>query len=325
MTSRFVLTVVAQASVVLVLLAGNAAAQTYPTRPIRMVLPVAPGGTSDALARILVSRLNDALGQPVVIDNRPGAGGNIAADMVAKSAPDGYTLFMGQPMLTTNQSLYAKLAYDPARDFAAITHLGTGLYILVAHPSVPARNVSEFVALAKAKPGTLNFGSSAVGSAPHLAGELLKTRAGIDMVHVAYKGGGPAALAVLAGEIQLSFGTVTSALPHVKAGRLVAIAVTGLQRSSFAPEVPTLDESGFRGFNVTTWDCFVAPAQTPKAIITRVHDETVRVLRMPEIRELVNKIGYEPTGTTPAELTEFLRAESALWAKVIKDANIRVE
>ena len=325
MTVRLPVNAGVQVLAVLMLLAGSAAAQTYPTRPIRLVLPVAPGGTSDALARILSPKLNEGFGQALVIDNRPGGGGNIAADIVAKSAPDGYTLFMGQPMLTTNKSLYSKLTYDPARDFAAITHLGTGQYILVAHPSVPAKNVAELVAFAKAKPGTLNFGSSAVGSASHLAGELLKTRAGIDMVHVAYKGGGPAALAVLAGEIQLSFGTVTSALPHVRAGRLRAIAATGLQRTPFAPDVPTLDEAGFRGFNVTTWDCFVAPAGTPQAIIARVHDETVKALRLPEIRELVNKIGYEPTGTTPAELTEFLRAESALWAKVIKDANIRVE
>jgi len=325
MTLQSMLRIIVRTTAATCLLVNGANAQVYPDRPVRLVLPVSPGGTSDALARILAPKLNDGLGQPLVIDNRPGAGGNVAANIVAKSAPDGYTLFMGQPMLTTNKSLYITLAYDPEHDFAAITHLGTGQYILVAHPAVPAKNITELVALARAKPGTLNFGSPAVGSASHLAGELLKSRAGIDMVHVAYKGGGPAALAVLAGEIQLSFGTVASALPHVRAGRLKAIATTGVQRSSFAPDVPTLDESGFRGFNVTTWDCFVAPAGTPKSVIARVHDETVKVLRMPEIRELVTKIGYEPTGTTPAELTAFLRTETTLWAKVIKDAGVRAE
>jgi len=332
MTLRLIFTS-AQAAMMLFLLSGNVAAQTpstgsapaYPTKPIRVVLPFAPGGTSDGLARIIGPKLGEGLGQSLVIDNRPGAGGNIAAEIVARSAADGYTLYMGSAVLTTSKSLYSKLPFDPVRDFAPITHLATGPYFLVVHPSVPAKTVSELVAHAKAKPGGLNYSSPGVGVPAHLAAELFKSRAGINMVHVAYKGGGPAGLAVLAGETQVFFGTGASALPHVKAGRLRALAVTGLQRSAHAPELPTLDESGFRGFNITTWDSFVAPAGTPQAVIARIHAETVKVLRLPEIRERIINIGYEPTGTTPKELAEFIRTESALLAKVIKDANIRVD
>jgi len=315
----------AQVLAVLLAFTGGAIAQGYPAKPIRVVLPFAPGGTSDGLARIISPRLSESLGQPLVIDNRPGAGGNIAAEIVAKSAPDGYTIYMGSAVLTTSQSLYSKLPFDPVRDFAPVTQLATGPYFLVVHPSVPAKTVSELVAIAKAKPGGLNYASSGVGVPSHLAAELFKSRAGIEMVHVAYKGGGPAGLAVLAGETQVFFGTGASALPHARAGRLKVLAVTGLQRSALAPEVPTLDESGFRGFNITTWDSFVVPAGTPQAIIARIHAETVKVLRVPEIRERIVNIGYEPTGTTPEELAEFLRTESAILAKVIKDAHIRVD
>jgi len=325
MKPRLALSAAAQVAVMLILFAGNAVSQTYPTKPIRVVLPFAPGGGTDALARMIGPRLSEGLGQSLVIDNRPGAAGNIAAEIVAKSAADGYTIFMGSSMLTTNKSLFSKLPFDPVRDFAPITHLVTGHYFLIVHPSVPAKTVSELIALAKAKPGGLNYASPGIGVAAHLAAELLKGRAGIDMVHIAYKGGGPAALAVLAGEAQVWFGTIASSLSYVKAGRLRALAVAGLQRSPTAPEVPTLDESGLKGFNVTTWDSFVAPAGTPRAVIARIHAETVKVLRMPDIRERIINIGYEPTGTTPEELAEFLRTETAILAKVIKDANIRVD
>ena len=326
MTTRLIVNAAAHAAAILMLIAGNAAGQSYPTKSIRLVLPFAPGGGTDALARIIGPRLGEEMGQVFVIDNRPGAAGNIAADIVAKSAPDGYTVFLGSSMLTTNKSLFSKASFDPVRDFAPVTHLGTGQYFLVVHPAVPAKNVAELIALAKAKPGGLNYASPGIGVAAHLAAELLKIRAGIDMVHIAYKGGGPAATAVLAGEAQVWFGTVASSLSYVKAGRLRPLAVTSLQRSGLAPEVPTLDESGLRGFNVTTWDCFVVPAGTPQAVITRIHDETVKVLRMPDVRErIISVVGYEPTGTTPAQLAEFLRAETAMWAKVIKDANIRAD
>lgn len=298
----------------------------YPTKPIRLVHPFPPGGGTDAIARILQPKLSEALGQPLVMDHRPGAAGSIAAEIVAKSAPDGYTLFMGySTVMTTNKSLYSKLAFDPLEDFAPITHLATSQFLLIVHPSVPAKSVGELVALAKARPRSLNYASAGIGSPLHLAAELFKSRAGIDMVHVAYKGGGPAAMAVLAGETHVVFGSVAASLQHVKTGRLRALAVTGLKRSLLAPGLPTLDESGFQGYNVTAWHSFVAPAGTPRDIIMRLHDESIRVLRLPEIVQLINNIGYEPTGTKPEQLAEIIRTESALWAKVIRDANIRGE
>ena len=299
--------------------------QTYPTRPIRLVLPFAPGGSTDTLARILQPRLTEALGQTIVVDNRPGGANNIAAEIVAKSAPDGYTVFVASPNFTTNKSLYRTLAYDPLRDFAPVTHLGIGPYVLALHPGVPANTVSELLALAKAKPRGLSYASPGVGSASHLAMELFKMRAGVDMTHVAYKGGGPAGLAVLGGEVQLYLGSIASSMPHVRAGKLKALAVTSAKRTALAPELTTLHESGFPGFDVSTWDCLVVPSGTPKPIIARLNAETVKVLRTPEVRDLVLKMGYEPTPTTPEELDRFLRSETELWAKVIRGANIQLD
>ena len=313
-------------AVVAVLGAACAHAQTYPSKPIRFVLPFPPGGGTDALARILSPRLSERLGQSIVIDNRPGAAGNISADIVAKSAPDGYTLLMGfSTVLTTSKSLYAKLPFDPERDLVPITQLATAQYILVVHPSVAAKSIVELIALARAKPGTLNYASSGVGGPLHLSAELFKARAGIDLVHVAYKGGGPAASAVLAGETQVLFGSVASSLQHIRTGRLRALAVTGSRRSPLAPELPTIAESGFPGFNVTAWDSLLAPRGTAPEVVTKIHAEVVQVLKLPEIRELINTVGYEPTGTTPAELAALIRSESATWAKVIRDADIRAE
>ena len=315
-------------AVALALLAtgASAATQPYPTKPLRFVLPFPPGGGTDALARIIGPRLHDALGQPIVIDNRPGATGNIAAEIVAKAAPDGYTLALTfANILTVNKTLYPKVPFDPLRDFAPITQLGTAQFILAVHPSVAAKSVGELVALAKTKPRSLHYASSGIGGPLHLAAELFKAQAGVDVVHVAYKGGGPAATAVLGGEAQMIFGSVASTMPHVKGGRLRALATTGLKRSALAPELPTLDESGFPGFNVTGWDAILAPAGTPRAIVERVHAETVKVLRQTEVRALFMNVGYEPTGNTPEELAKIIRAETAVWAKVIRDANIRAE
>ena len=313
-------------AVVAVLGAACAHAQTYPSKPIRFVLPFPPGGGTDALARILSPRLSERLGQSIVIDNRPGAAGNISADIVAKSAPDGYTLLMGfSTVLTTSKSLYAKLPFDPERDLVPITQLATAQYILVVHPSVAAKSIVELIALARAKPGTLNYASSGVGGPLHLSAELFKARAGIDLVHVAYKGGGPAASAVLAGETQVLFGSVASSLQHIRTGRLRALAVTGSRRSPLAPELPTIAESGFPGFNVTAWDSLLAPKGTAPEVVTKIHAEVAQVLKQPKIRELINNVGYEPTGTTPAELAALIRSESATWAKVIRDADIRAE
>ncbi len=305
---------------------ASAPAQSFPDKPIRLVVPFPPGGGNDALIRVIAPRLGEELGQALVIDNRGGASGNIAAEFTAKSAPDGYTLLMGfSTVLTTNKSLYRNVGFDPVKDFAPITQLATAQFLVVVHPSVPAKSVGELVALAKSKPGSLNYASSGIGTPLHLAGELFKHHAGIDMVHIPYKGGGPASTALLAGEAQVMFGSMASVQALVKSGRLRALAVTGLRRSSLEPELPTLDESGYRGFNVTAWGSLVAPAGTPRDIIDQLHDKTVKVLRMPETRGLMNNIGYEPTGTTPEQLGEMIRTESEAWAKVIKDANISAE
>ncbi len=301
------------------------AQQAWPTKPIRVVLPFPPGGSTDTMMRILAPKLGESLGQTIVIDNRGGGGGNIAADIVAHAVPDGHTIFVGSANLTTNKALYGKLSYDPERDFAPIAHLSTGPYLVVVHPSVPAKTISDLVALAKAKPGAMHYGSSAIGGAAHLAGELFKRQASIDVVHVAYKGGGPAALALIGNEISYMFGTIAASIGHVQAGRLRAIAVSGLQRAPQAPDVPTVDESGLRGFNVTTWDSFVAPAATPKAAIARINAETVRILHTPDVRDALRKMGYEPTGSSPEELGKFLRDETALWSKVIREAKIRID
>lgn len=314
------------ALVALACFACGAHAQGYPVKPIRLVLPFPPGGGTDALARIIVPKLSDSLGQSIVIDNRPGAGGNISAEIVAKSQPNGYTLLMGvAQVFTINQSLYSKLSFDPERDFAPVTQLGIYQFILIVHPSVPVTSVAELVALVKTKPGSLNYASSGIGSPLHLAAELFKSRAGIDLVHVAYKGGAPAALAVLAGETQVLFGSVASSLPHVKTGRLRALAVTGTKRLPLAPELPTIAELGYPGFDVTGWDSVVAPRATPREIIARLNSEIVKVLRVPEVSAQILNIGYESTGTTPDELATIIKTETATWAKVIKDANIRVD
>lgn len=316
---------IAAIATALLLTASPAIAQTYPHKPIRVVLPFPPGGGTDSLARVILPRMGQALGQSLVIDNRPGAGGTLAAEIVARSAPDGYTLFMGSSTgVTAAPSLY-KLAYDPIRDFAAITQFATASFILVVHPSLRAATVSELVALAKGKPDSLRYASGGIGSPLHLAAELFKSRAGVDIVHVPYKGGAAAARSVLAGEAHMIFGSVAASLPHVQAGRLRALAVTGLARVPLLPELPTMVESGFPGFNVQAWNSLEAPAGTPRNIIGRLHGEMIKVLRMPDVVAPMSRIGYAPTETTPEQYAKIKRTESAMWAKLIKDANIRPE
>ncbi|MBI3938498.1 MAG: tripartite tricarboxylate transporter substrate binding protein [Betaproteobacteria bacterium] len=312
-------------SALVVASAVHAAQPAYPTKPIRLVLPFPPGGGTDALARIFTPRLTESLGQTIVIDNRSGAAGNIANEIVARAAPDGYTLLMGfSTTLTVNPLLY-KLSFDVHKDLAPITQLATAQYFLVLHPSVPAKSLKEFIALAKEKPGQLNYSSSGVGSPLHLAAELFKQRAGINIVHVAYKGGGPAGAAVLAGEVQVLFGSVASTFPQVKAGRLRALAVTSDKRSRLMPELPTIAESGFPGFNVTAWDSVLAPGRTPQPVLAKLNAEIVKVVKLPEVREAFLRVGYDPTATSARELAGIIKAETALWAKVIKEANIRAE
>jgi tripartite-type tricarboxylate transporter receptor subunit TctC len=314
-----------KALLLVVALAGPALADSYPSRPIRLLVPFAPGGGADTLARIITPRLTEAMGQQWVVDNRAGAAGNIAAETVARAAPDGHTVFMGfSSVLTVNPSLY-KLPFSVERDFQPVTELAGAQYLLVLHPSVPASSVKELIALAKQKPRSLNFASAAVGSPLHLAAELFQKRAGIQMVHVPYKGGGPAAAAVLAGEAQVLFGSVASSLPHVKAGRLKALATTGLTRSKVAPDLPTMAESGFPGFDVTTWYALLVPAGTPAEVVKRIHDETSKVLARPDVLQVMATQGLDAETSTPQALAARIRTETKTWTELIRSAGIRAE
>lgn len=300
-------------------------AAEYPTKPVRLLVPFAPGGGADTLARIITPKLTEAMGQQWVVDNRAGAAGNISAETTARAAPDGHTVLMGfSTVLTVNPTLY-KLPFDVSRDLAPVTLLATAQYLLVVHPSVAASSVKELVALAKQKPNTLNFASAGVGSPLHLAGELFEKRAGIQLTHVPYKGGGPAAAAVLAGEAQLIFGSVASSLPHVKSGKLRALATTGLQRSKVAPDVPTMVDSGFPGFDVTSWYALLVPAGTPPAIVGRIRDEAGRALQRPDVQQVMAAQGLESETSTPQALAARIRDERRTWAEVIRAAGIRAE
>jgi tripartite-type tricarboxylate transporter receptor subunit TctC len=304
---------------------SHAADTAYPTRPIRLLVPFAAGGGADALARIIAPRLHEAMGQAWVVDNRGGAAGNLAAEIVARAAPDGYTTFMGfNTVLTVNPSLY-KLPINMEKDFQPVTLLATAQYILVVHASVQAGNLKEFIALAKAKPGALNYASAGMGSPLHMAAELFQKRAGVTMAHIAYKGGGPAAAAVLGGETQVLFASVASSIQHVKTGRLKAFASTGPKRSKVAPEVPTLAEQGFPGFDVSSWYALLLPAKTPVAIVNRLHTEAVKAVGLPEVQQAMSRQGLDPETSTPKELAARIVSESAVWAQVIKEAGIKAE
>jgi tripartite-type tricarboxylate transporter receptor subunit TctC len=313
-----------------VLLAGcsgavGAANESYPSRPVRVLVPFAPGGGADTLGRILTPKLTEAMGQPWIIDNRGGAAGNIAAETVAHAAPDGYTVFMGfSTVLTVNPSLY-KLSFDMQKDLQPVTLLATAQYILVLHPSVPAGSVKDLIALARQKPNSLNFASAGVGSPLHLAGELFQRRAAIQMVHVPYKGGGPAAAAVLAGEAQVLFGSVASSLPHVKSGKLKALATTGLKRSKVAPELPTMAESGFPGFDVTTWYSFMVPSGTAASVVNRIHDEAAKAVQRTDVQQVMAGQGLEAETSSPQQLSVRIKTESTVWAELIKAAGIKAE
>lgn len=301
------------------------AADEYPSHPVRLLVPFAPGGGADALSRIITPKLHDALGQSWVVDNRGGAAGNIAAETVAKAAPDGYTVLMGfNTVLTVNPSLY-KLPYSVTKDLQPVTLLATAQYILVVHPSVAASTLKEFIALAKQKPGSLNYASAGVGSPLHLAAELFKKRAGIDMVHLVYKGGGPAAAAVLSGEAQVLFGSVASSVPQVKAGRLKALATTGTKRSKVAPDLPTIAESGFPGFDVSSWYALLVPAKTPPAIVNKIRGAAIKAVELPDVQEAMSRQGLDVETSTPQELAARISAETAMWAGVIKDAGIKAD
>ena len=298
----------------------------YPTKPIRLVVPFPAGGSLDVVARAIGQKLTEAWGQPVVIDNRPGAGGNIGADLVAKSAPDGYTILEGA--LSThavNVSLYSKMPYDPVRDFAPITLVAVTPNVLVLNPSVPANSVKELIAYAKANPGKLSFGSGSNGSAGHLAGELFKTEAGVDMVHVPYKGAAPAMQDLLSGQIQLMFDNLANSMQQVRAGKLKALAVTTEHRSTLVPDLPTLSESGLPGFDISTWWGFFAPAGTPKEIIVKWNTEVARILATPEMKAFFAQQGAEPSPTSPEAFGAMIRREIAKYAKIVKASGAKVD
>jgi tripartite-type tricarboxylate transporter receptor subunit TctC len=307
-------------------LATGALALDYPTRPVNFVVAFTPGGPSDVIARIVGKRLQEMLGQPFVIENRPGAGGNIAAEQVAGATPDGHTLLMGNnSILATNAALYRKLNYDPVRDFIPITLIGTQANILVVNPSVRANSMAELIALAKASPGQLNFASSGHGAAAHLAGELFRTEAKIDIVHVAYKGAAPALQDVIAGHVQLMFATTASVIGHIKRGRVRALAVTTPKRTALLPDIPTVDELGIKGFDATTWHGLVAPAGTPNEIIDKLHHTTAVALNDPAVRKMLMDLGVDVVASSPKEFEAYIQAEIPKWMAVVKASGARLE
>ncbi|HEY7761325.1 MAG TPA: tripartite tricarboxylate transporter substrate binding protein [Burkholderiales bacterium] len=314
-----------RAALLCVLLAASLAARAgaFPDRSVRMVVPYPPGGSTDVVSRALGQKLSEMWGQPVVIDNRPGGGTIIGTDIVAKSAPDGYTLLLTTTAFTIVPSLTEKLPYDPAKDFEPITLINTTPLALVVNPGLPAHSVKELIALAKARPGALNFGSAGSGGSNHLAGELFNVMAGVRMVHVPYKGNAPALSDLVGGHVDVVFNGLTSAMPLIKAGKLRPLAVTSLTRAGALPEVPTLDELGLKGFQATAWNGLSAPARTPKEVIDRISADALKVIRSPEFIARLQAEGSDPAGSSPAQFSAFLREESARWSKVIKFADIK--
>ena len=290
----------------------------YPTKPVKVIVPYPPGGPTDIVARVVFQQMSESMGQQFVIENRAGAGGNIGAEAVARAAADGYTLLVATTAHAINMSLFKNLNYDVIKDFAPVTLLTQGPLVLVATPSFPANSVRELIALAKAKPGTLNFASSGNGQSTHLSGELFNTMAGIKLAHVPYKGSAPALTDVIAGQLPLMFDTMLSAMPFVKAGKLKALAVTSPARSPAAPEVPTIAESGLAGYEVFAWNGLVAPAGTPKAVIAQLSEELKKALQLPQVKEKFSLQGFAASWTTPEQFGGFLRAEVDKWTKTVK-------
>ena len=304
---------------------SHAFAQNYPSKPIRLVLPYPPGGGTDVIARPLAQKLTEQLGQQVIVDNRGGAGGNIGMEFVAKSPPDGYTLlFALTAQYAVNPSLYPKLPYDPIRDYAPISLLANAPYLLVVHPSVPAKSVAELIALMKARPGQLAYSSSGNGSGAHLAGEMLRSLARVEIVHVPYKGAGPAMPDLIAGQVQLSFVTYTAAGPHIKSGRLRALGVTTAKRSPTLPDLPAIAET-VPGYDSAVWYGFAAPAGTPADIVAKLNTEVLRVLAAPDFRNRITLEAVAPIGTSPEEFGAFIKSEIVRWAKVVKDSGAKVD
>jgi len=307
-------------------LAATSAFAQYPTRPITLVVGFAPGGGTDTVSRVMQGPLGARLGQQVIVDNKPGAGGNIATDMAAKSAPDGHLLHLANVgSLTVAPHLVSNLPYDPMRDLAPVSTAVIFPNLVVIHPSVPAKTLREFIKLAKDSPGKYTYGSSGIGGAGHLAGELMKMMAKVDLVHVPFKGGGPAMQAMLGGQIHSYFATPVAAGPHLKAGKAKALATTGPKRDPLMPDVPTVAESGYPGYEATNWYAFVVAAKTPPEIVARLNKEIVATLKDPKVVELLRNQGVEPSPSTPEELRSFMKKELDTWGRVVKEANIQVQ
>jgi tripartite-type tricarboxylate transporter receptor subunit TctC len=312
------------AALAIAALSTPAIGETYPSKPIRIVVPSTPGGSVDTLARAIAGKLSEKWHQQVIVDNRPGAGGAIGADLVAKSAPDGYNVILVTIAAgATNVSLRKNLPYDPVKDFAPITLVAKQHLMLLVHPSVPAKNVKELIALAKARPGQLSFASAGNGTGGHLSGELFKLLAGINLLHVPYKGVAPAFIDVLAGQVSMTFSSLISGYPHYKSGRLRGLAVTSLKRSSVVPELPTMPEAGVKGYESATWYGFLAPAGTPPDVVAKLNREIVAIIDQPELHDRLTREGAEPVGDTPAQFGAFIRSEIEKWGKVIRAAGIK--
>jgi len=318
--------VLALVAAVLAAVIAPASAQPYPAKPVRMIVPFAPGGTTDVLARLVAQRLSDATGQAFPVDNRPGANGNIGTDLAAKSPPDGHTIVMSfDGTIAINPNTYRKLPFDPQRDLAPVASVAQVPLLLVVHPGVAAQTLAEFVALAKAAPGRLNYSSAGHGSTGHLAGELFKARAGIELPHVSYKGGGQAVQDLLGGQIQMLVTALPTVEGHLKAGKLRALAFAAAKRVPGLPDVPTLEESGYPGLVVLSWYGLLAPAGTPPEAIRRLNTEVNRALAAPEVRERLAALGAEPTGGTPEQFAQVIRADTARWAQVVKTAGVSID
>lgn len=303
----------------------GAGAQQYPSRPIRLIVPQSAGGSTDLIARVVAQKMDDALRQTVVVDNRPGAGSINGTEMVVHAAPDGYTLLAVAASFTINPAIHKKLPFDPIRDFTAVTQLATLPHILIVHPSVPVKSVKDLLALARAKPGQLNYASSGIATSTHMAAELFMYMTKTSMVNVPYKGGAPAMTAMLAGECQVNFATISTALPHIRSGKLRALAVTTAKRSAAAPEFPTIAEAGVPGYEHGSWVGLLAPAKTPQSVLSRLNAEAVKAAHSPEVKTVLLRDGLEPTGTTPAEFAAIIKTEVAKWLKVAKAAGITAQ
>ncbi len=331
---RFEMTIGNASVMIAQMLAGSAAllsgapaamAQTYPEKPIRLVVPFAAGGTSDILARLVAPSLKNTLGQSVVVDNRPGAGSNVGLEIVAKSPADGYTLVLATPALASNPTLYRKVNYDPVESFTPISLLVEIPVALVVHPSLPTRSVKQLIALAKAQPGKLNFGSSGNGGIGHLVGELFRSATRTDMVHVPFKGNGPALVALMSGALELTFSDIAGASPYIKSGKMRPLAIASSRRSTIFPQIPTMSEAGVPRFEASSWFAVFAPSNTPRAVVERLNVAFVNAVRAPETKERLTGLGFEVVANKPEELAAFLTSEIAKWSKVVKESGARVE